>query len=338
MGSNQDSTLVLSAADVDQLLPVRSCVQVMRRAFGWLAEGAVVQPERLVVTLPGGAGALGAMPALLLEEELMGTKVVSVLPDNRQYGMDSHQGAVLLFDATSGRLLALMDAAVVTAVRTAAVSALATDLLANQDADRLALLGSGTQASLHLAALAGVRPLREARVWSLHPDHAEAFQEREQRLYDFPVVKAASPRECVAGASLVVTATTARAPVLEGAWLEAGAHVNAVGASTPGFRELDDEVVKRARVFVDAREAALAGADDIRLPLEAGTIVPSHLLGDLADLVSARVKGRQSEIDVTLFKSVGLALEDVAAAAYIYRRAVAAGVGLAVPFSHRRPD
>ena len=303
------------------------CISVMEDALAALARGQAQLPLRQVLMLPDGRGAFAAMPAHLTTPAALGIKVISVFPGNQGTEYDSHQGAVLLFETERGRLLAIMDASSITAIRTAAVSALATRVLARPDAGTLALLGSGVQAATHLAALALVRPLRQVRVWSRDKAHVEGFVARARARHPFAVEAAAGAREAVEGADLVCTLTSSREPVVKGEWLRPGVHVNAVGASVRTARELDSAAVARARLFVDRRESALSEAGDFLIPRGEGVIGDDHIVGELGDVLVGRTEGRRSTEEITLFKSLGLAVEDVASAHRIHANALAAGRG-----------
>jgi alanine dehydrogenase len=260
-------------------------------------------------------------------ESVAGIKVVTLFPGNRERGEPSHLGAVLLFETRLGRPIAYLDAAAVTAIRTAAVSAVATRALARGEAGDLALLGAGVQARAHLAALREVRELRRVRVWSRRPESASRFAAEESARHGLCVEAVDSAAAAVRGADLVCTLTAAREPVLAGEWLQPGAHVNAVGACTPMARELDSAAVAGARLYVDRRESALQESGDFLIPLREGAIADDHIRGELGELLLGRAAGRESAGDVTLFKSLGLAVEDLAAAYHVYRRAVAQGRG-----------
>src|SRR5438477_2860354 len=223
--------LVVDQATVRRLLPMEECVPVMAEALSALARGQALLPLRQVLMLPGGQGAFAAMPAHLASPPALGIKVITVFPGNHGTDLDSHQGAVLLFETERGRLLAIMDASSITAIRTAAVSGVATRALARADAATLGLLGTGVQALTHLEAMALVRPLRRVRVWSRDAAHVARFVERARARHPFAVEPAASAREAVEDADVVCTVTSSREPVVEGPWLRAGTHVNAVGAS-----------------------------------------------------------------------------------------------------------
>jgi ornithine cyclodeaminase/alanine dehydrogenase-like protein (mu-crystallin family) len=331
-------TLIVNQAEVPQLLPMKECVEVMARAFSALARGDATMPLRQIVWLPQKTGALGLMPSHLNDLAAIGLKAVTFFPRNEGTDLDSHQGAVLLFEAARGRLLALIDATSVTAIRTAAVSALATRLLAREDADDLAIVGSGVQARTHLEAMLLVRKIRRVRVASKTVERARAFAERESARRGVSIIPCATVQEAVTGADIVCTVTSAREPVLQGAWLSPGAHVNAVGSSVATARELDTNAVVRSRLFVDRRESALAEAGDFLIPKKEGAVGDAHILGELGDVLTGAVQGRTSPADITLFKSLGLAIEDVAAAQHIYAKARASGIGKFVEFGGGRNE
>lgn len=340
--------VVLSRSQVESLLPMEDCIDAVEEALTTLARGGSLQPLRIPMWLPDRRGLLGLMHGLAAPASL-GLKVVSVFPHGSGDGgstrdgdsardsgsnepaaapaLPSHQGVVLLFDAGRGNLRAILDAESITAIRTAAASALATRLLALEDAGDLALLGSGVQAHSHLEALRAVRPLRRVRVWSRSRERARAFSEAAGREHGLPVEPVPTAREAVEGADLVCTVTASPEPVLEGAWLSPGCHVNAVGACTPRARELDAEAVARARLFVDRRESALAEAGDFLLAREEGAVDEDHILGELGELALGRIEGRTGPEDVTLFESLGLAVEDLASAERVLARALERGAG-----------
>jgi ornithine cyclodeaminase len=237
---------------------------------------------------------------------------------------------VLLFEPEHGRPVAMLDAAELTAIRTAAVSGLATRLLARRDAGDLAILGSGEQARSHLAAMLAVRPIRRVRVWSRSAEHAAAFAAREGERHGRAIEAVGSAREAVAGADIVCTVTASATPILLGEWLTPGMHVNAAGASRAASAEVDTEAVIRSRFFVDFRGAAAHEAGEYLDALAAGAITPAHVLGEIGEVAAGRVAGRSSEADITLFKSLGVAAEDLAAAHYVLEAARAQDVGQTV--------
>ncbi|HYM81260.1 MAG TPA: ornithine cyclodeaminase family protein, partial [Candidatus Limnocylindria bacterium] len=240
------------------------------------------------------------------------------------------------FEVEHGRLVAVVDASAITAIRTAAVSAVATRALARPDAGDLAILGSGVQAASHLEAMRAVRPLGRVRVWSRTPENARAFAEREARRHGLAVEPMPSARDALEGADLVCTTTAAREPIVLGEWLVPGAHVNAVGACFAGARELDSAAVARARLFVDRRESALNEAGDFLIARQEGAIGDDHIAGELGEVLLGRVAGRTSPDQITLFESLGLAVEDLAVAEHIHRKALAEDAGMALEFGGRR--
>ena len=316
--------LYLQAEDVRRLLPMQDCIEVMEQAFAALGRGDVVQPLRTVIHRPDGVGALYVMPSFTARPAALAVKLISLFHGNHARGLPSHQGIVVVFDADTGTPAAILDAAALTATRTAAVSALATRLLARPAAEDLAILGSGVQAWSHLEAMRIVRPIRRVRVWSPDPARRQAFAERAAAVHALPVEAVANARDAVTNADIICTVTSASAPVLRGDWVARGTHINAVGASTPTAREVDTEVVLRSRVIVDSLMAALSEAGDLLIPMSEGAIDESAIAAELADLVLGSAPGRRGPDQITLFKSLGLAVEDAAAAARVLERAGAA--------------
>ncbi|MGQ0570848.1 MAG: ornithine cyclodeaminase family protein, partial [Armatimonadota bacterium] len=306
------------------------------RALQALAAGEALMPLRSIMWLPERVGALGMMPAYLGEAGVLGLKVISVFPGNHGTEFDAHQGAVMLFDAKNGRPLAVIDATSITAIRTAAVSGVATRLLAREDAGDLALIGSGTQARTHLEAMRLARPLRRVRVWSRHRQHAAAFAEREGRRHGVGIEAVATAQQAVAGADLICTTTSSAEPVLQGEWIAPSAHINAVGSSVPFARELDTAAVVRSRLFVDRRESTINEAGDFLFPKKEGAIGDDHIRGEIGEVLLGRLPGRSSRDEITLFKSLGLAIEDLASAHHIYTKAVEKGLGAQVELGGSR--
>jgi alanine dehydrogenase len=319
--------LFVNEPGVHELITIQACIPLMRNALMSLGRGDVVLPLRTKVRLPNGTGVLGLMPGYLGEPESFGLKVVTVMPGNHGTPYDSHQGVVMLFGVEHGEPLAILDATAITAIRTAAASAAATHALANPDAGDLALLGSGAQARTHLAAMQSVRSLRRVRVWSRTHENAERFAHEEGERRELEIEVVASAAEAVRDADLVCTTTAAREPVLRGEWLASGAHVNAVGACFSTSRELDTEAVRRARFFTDCRESCLNEAGDFLIARTEEAIGDTHLLGEMGEVFLGKIPGRVSHEDITIFESLGVAIEDLAAAHFIHRRALEAGVG-----------
>ncbi len=291
---------LLSEEEVGQRLRMRELIPAMAEALRALSAGEVSQPLRTVLTVPEHHGFFGVMPA---SGGALGAKLVTFYPRNEN--IHTHHAMILLFRPETGEPLVAMDGRLITEMRTAAVSAVATDLLARKDARVLATIGSGVQARSHLEALRIVRDFHEVRVWS--PRNAERFAQK------FHVRAAASAEEAVRGADVVVVATAATTPVLHGQWLQPGTHVNAVGATRPDWRELDDELMRRARIYVESREAATAESGDV--------IAAAKPVVEIGDVIGKKQAGRESEDEITLFKSVGVAVEDIAAAKLVWESA-----------------
>ena len=321
---------VINQSEVHDLLPMSECIEVMSETLQSLARGDAVQPLRSAMRLPDITGVLGMMPAFLGKSRAMGVKVISVFPGNIGTEFESHQGAVLLFDTEHGQLLAVIDASEITAVRTAAVSGVATRLLANKDASDLALLGSGTQACSHLEAMRLVCNIRQVRVWSLPLEHAQEFAAQESERHGITVESMKTAQAAVDGADIICTVTSAKEPVLFGEWISAGAHINAVGSSNPFARELDTAAVVKSRLFVDRRESVLNEAGDFLFPKKEGAVGDDHILGEIGDILLDKIQGRQTEEEITLFECLGLSVEDVASAHHVYRKALENKVGTSV--------
>jgi ornithine cyclodeaminase len=330
--------LVLTAADVEALLPMAECIDVVADALRALADGDAVQPLRSVLRLRAQNGLFGVMPACDGARGVFGLKAVNVMPGNAGTRFDTHQGAVLLFEGTHGLPIALLDGGAITAIRTAAASGVATRALARDDAGDLALCGAGVQARTHLDAMRAVRTLRRVRVWSRNGANARRFAEHEGARTGLPIEAVATPRAAVERADLLCTLTAAREPLFEGGILAAGAHVNAVGACVPTARELDTEAVRRARLFCDRRESLLAEAGDFVIPWRAGELGEEHVRGELGEVLNGRVAGRTSPDDITLFESLGIGIEDVAAGFHVWQKARALGRGVPVELGSTRHD
>lgn len=322
--------LVINSKQVRQLLPMNECMDVMEGALIALRRGEALNPLRMVLGLPEQHGYLITMPSYVTSA--MGVKVISVMPGNHGTQYDSHMGAVLLFEAEHGSPLALMEAGAITAIRTAAVSGAATRLLARKDAGDLAILGSGVQARTHLEAMHVARQLRRVRVWSRNPDHTRAFAEQESVRIGIQIEPAETAQAAVTGADLICATTASAEPVLKGDWVLPGTHINLVGASLPTNRETDTALMVKARLFVDRRESTLAESGDFLIPKSEGAIDDSHIQAELGEVLLGQAAGRRSPDDITLFKSLGLAIEDLASAQLIYAKAQTLGIGTPVEF------
>jgi ornithine cyclodeaminase/alanine dehydrogenase-like protein (mu-crystallin family) len=323
---------VLRGAEVRRLLPMAECVDLMHRTMIAVSERRVVLPLRSVMVMPGDRGMLGNMPGYLADPECFGVKLVSLIPHNKPPQYSSHLGLVLLFEAEHGCPVALLDAAEITAIRTAAASGLATRLLALPQAGDLALLGAGEQARSHLDAMFAVRTLRRVRIWARDPAKAAEFAKTEGARLGIAIEPCADVRDAVAGADIICTVTKAREPILLGEWLTPGAHLNVVGSSIAGTAEIDTPAVVKSRFFVDYRESTVNEGGEYLRALKAGAIAPDHILGEIGEVANGTRAGRKSPSDITLYKSLGIAPQDLASAHYVLEKARAAGVGQTIDF------
>ncbi len=323
--------LLLTERDVRALLSMDDLIDAMHAALAEFSSGRVQQPLRTVLEIGAHRAFFGVMPAYVPQSGALGTKLVTVYGDNEKIGLPSHLATIVLLDSTTGELLSVMDGRYITEARTAAVSAVSARLLAREDAGVLAIVGSGVQARSHLAALERVRSLKDVRVWSPTTARRTAFALEMGEKSRVPIRPVSTAQEAVAGADLVVLATSAREPVVQGAWIADGAHVMAVGACRPDMREMDGALVARARVFVDSRAGALAEAGDLVIAMREGLFDAQRIAGELGELASGSIQGRVSAADVTLFKSLGMAVEDVAAAHLAFLRATERGLGRGIP-------
>jgi len=325
--------LILSHSEVEQLLPMSECISVMEEAFSALARGEADQPLRTIFKPAGVKGVMAMMPAFRAgDSPVFGLKAICVFPGNAAISIDAHQGGVMLFDGKTGVPTALVNASAITAIRTAAVSGLATSLLAAEDASELAIIGAGVQARTHLSAVACVRPIKRVRIASGHFDSAQKFAKEMQPQFPFPVEPVETAEAAVRGADLIVTATTARTPVVQRDWISPGAHINAIGTFSPNAREIDTATMAAATLFCDARESVLNEAGDYLLAAKEGAIGPEHIRAELGEVMIKTHPGRTSRDEITLFKSLGLAIEDLAAAAHVYQMACLNQMGAWVEF------
>ena len=325
--------LVLNHSEVEQLLPMSECIAAMEGAFTALARGEAHQPLRTIFRPPEVKGVLAMMPTFREgPSPLFGLKAICVFPGNVAIGKDAHQGGVMLFDGATGELLAMINASAITAIRTAAVSGLATRLLARSDAADLAIIGAGVQARPHLLAMNCVRPLKRVRIASRNFLSAQKFAQEMQLQFPNLIEPVETVEAAVRGADIIVTATTSRDPVLQREWISPGAHINAIGTFSPRAREIDTATIVDASLFVDRRESALNEAGDYLIAAQEGAIGPEHIRADLGEVVTGAHPGRRSADEITLFKSLGLAIEDLAAAAHVYRKASEQGVGATAEF------
>src|SRR5215469_4237648 len=326
--------LILNHHDVLASLSPRACAESMAAVLAARARGETYMPLRSVMAAPGAAGFMGLMPAWRGrqpgQDAAFALKAICIIPGNPARGLDAHQGLVTLSDGETGVPTAILDASAITAIRTAAVTAVATGLLARADERTLAILGAGVQGQAHLRALAGVRDFGQVRVYAPTRAHVEALI-NESGLAGTGLSAAASAEDAVRGADVVVAATNAREPVLQRAWLTAGAHVNAVGASTPRAREIDTATVAGSALFCDSRESVLAEAGEFQLAVTEGLIGGAeHIRAELGEVLAGTAAGRRDNGELTLFRSLGIAVEDLAAAETAVAAARAQGLGTEV--------
>jgi ornithine cyclodeaminase/alanine dehydrogenase-like protein (mu-crystallin family) len=323
--------LLLSETDLKRVLDMRELIPAMRDALAHFSRGDVIQPVRPTLKIEPAGGYYSTMPAYLRDEQggALGMKSVTFFPGNAGGARPTHLATVLLLDPASGALVALLDGRLITEMRTGAVTAVSVDLLARREAGRLAILGSGFQARSHLAAIALVRRLTSVTVWSRNPAHAARFAQETAGTVGCTIRTAPSVREAMRGAEIVVAVTAASEPITDAAWLEPGMHLCAVGSSVPDMRELDAATVARSRVFVDSRASAEAEAGDLIMAVREGRIGAGHIVAELGE-VAAGAPGRRSDEEITLFKSLGLAVEDVVTARLAVARAKSIGAGTEV--------
>ena len=321
---------VIGGADVRRALTYPDCVAAVDRAMRTLSAGGAVLPLRQVMPLPSGRGAFGTMPGALADPECFGIKILSLFPDNPSQGHSSHLGLHVLCEPCNGRPVALIEASALTAIRTAAASVVATRALARPGSDVLAIVGTGEQAHAHLECFHAVRPFGRVVVWGRRMDAAEALAERARELGVASVAVAASVGEAMAEADVVCTLTAAKDPILHGGDLRPGVHVCLVGSSIASRREADDACVARSRYYVDHRPAAMEQAGELLGAIAAGIVGRDHVLGEIGEVLSGAVAGRVDDADVTIYKSLGVAAQDLAAASVVLQRAEALGLGTTV--------
>jgi alanine dehydrogenase len=327
--------ILLTEADVRTLVAMDDLIETMEAALAEYSAGQVAQPLRTVLQVARSTSVeqqpmavFGVMPAAMPSRPALGTKLVTVFAANTERGLPTHLATIVLLDPETGALQALMDGRYITEARTAAASAVSVKHLATKDAGVLALIGSGVQARSHLEAIERVRRLRDVRVWSRTAANRDAFVREMGPRTGAAIRAAATVEDAVDGADIIVLVTAAREPVIRSEWVADGAHICAVGACRPDQREMDAALVARGLLYVDSREGALAEAGDIVLAMKDGAIAAAHIAGELGELVAGRCRSRTAASQVTIFKSLGMAVEDVAAAHLVYERARAKGAGL----------
>ena len=312
--------IYISGDQVKEYLDMQTCIRLMRDTLSALSRGEAIQVLRTAMKLEG-RNVLGVMPAALISKNIAGTKIITVFPNNSHKGLPSHQGVVVVFEAESGTLKAAVEGNEITAIRTAAVSAVATDLLSRPDSKSLAILGTGVQARMHLEAIRLVRNIEQVFVWDRNMESATKYSKEMSEKFDIVIQPCATTEEAVKEADIICTVTAAKEPVLFGRHVKKGTHINAVGSCTPDCRELDTELVKNCKLYTDRMESAIHEAGDFIIPLKEGAISQEHLLGEIGDILIGKIMARQSCDDITVFEALGLAVEDLAAADFVINKA-----------------
>ncbi len=319
--------LVLSENQVQSLIDIDELIAALERAHMQYSTGKAVMPVRLVVALPQIQGRITSMPGFLNEDKALGMKVVTYFQNNPQHNLPAILATIMLFSAETGKLIAAMDGGYITAIRTACASALATKALANPETPTLGILGAGVQARAHIQALVRVRQLRAIKIYSPSINSAARIKQSMEKEIGIAIDVADSSEAVARSADLLVTATTAKEPIVKSEWFKAGAHINAVGSHRPDLREIDGATLKRAKVVVDSREAVMAECGDILLALKEKSISEETIHGEIGEILAGSKAGRTSADEITLYKSVGIAIQDVATAELVYRKALEHNVG-----------
>jgi alanine dehydrogenase len=321
---------VLSREDVRRALPMRQAIEVVKDAFAQLSAGQAELPLRTALDVPRHNGVTLFMPGYLAADDRMALKIVSVFDDNPAQGLPLIHALVVVVDAETGAPAAVMDGTYLTALRTGAASGAATDLLAREDARVAVIFGAGAQGRTQLEAVCAVRPIEEAWVYDIAPEQAETYAEEMSQRLSLPVRVAESPSEAVRRADVICTATTATSPVFDDDDVRSGTHINAVGAYTPQMQEIPPATVLRAKVVIDEHEASIAEAGDLIIPMEQGLMSEEHIYAELGEIVAGEKPGRETREEITFFKSVGVAVQDVAAAGAALDAAERLGLGTEV--------
>lgn len=324
--------LILNKKDLETILTMRDVIEAVEQGFKQFALGNVEMPLRSVIRLEKSKGLVYYMPAYVGEIEALAVKIVSSYVNNpRYYNLPTIQGTVLLNDPKTGSLLSVMDGGFITAIRTGAASAVATKYLAREDAETVGIFGCGVQARTQLLALNEVRKLNTANVYDVIGKACRSFSEEMSRKLEIKVIPIDNPKDLVTGSDIIVTATGSKEPVFKGSWLEEGVHINGIGSHHgSGWKELDETTIKKAKVVVDSKEACLKEAGDIIDPIRMGVVTEEHIYAELGEIVLGRKKGRVNDREITVFKSVGLALQDAVTAMKAYEKAKTMHVGTTV--------
>jgi alanine dehydrogenase len=319
--------LVLSEEQIRSLIDVEELISALERAHIQYSTGKAVMPVRLVVPLPQIHGRITSMPGYLMEDKALGMKVVTYFQNNPKQNLPAILATVMLFSAATGKIIAVMDGSYITAIRTACASAMATRVLANPETPVLGILGAGVQARAHIEALCRVRKLKKIKLYSPSGTSAANIKRELEPTVGVAIDVAKSAEKAVRNSDLLVTATTAQQPILKSEWLKPGAHINAVGSHRPDSREIDSPTVARSNLVVDSREAIMAECGDVLLAIKEKSITEKHIHAEIGEVLAGAKPGRSSASEVTLYKSVGIAIQDVATAQLVYHKALKLKVG-----------
>jgi len=325
--------LVINDQEVRELLDYELCMKVIVAVFKAVSSGEAIQPLRQMIKLPDVQGVMGWMPGRVRwsdSESALGVKLIAVMPVEGQARRTTHHGVVVLFDEIKGDIIAVLEAGEITAIRTSAASAVATDILARQNSTCLAILGSGLQAEKHIEAVLQVRSIKEVKVWNLNARNAELFSRDCSEKYKIDVSAVESVEDAVTGADIVCTTTAAQDPILKYQWLDPGTHVNVIGSSIPTTAEIDVATVSNARFFVDHRNTVEMQGGEFQRALKSGAIAKDHIQAEIGEILLKKDPGRQSENEITVYKSVGIVACDLVAAYVTFKLAQEKKVGTEV--------
>ena len=327
--------LLLDRQTIQGLLDMQKMIGILEQAFGELASGSAVMPQRTAVADPSVNGWYAFMPAQLKSMGALGVKSVTVYKDNpSMHGLPATLATIVLMDSRTGQTLAVMDGGYITAMRTGAVTGLATKYLARNDARIAGVMGSGVQARTQLWGMASGADIEKALVFSLDPPEArQAFADDAADMLGIPVELAQSGEDLVRGVDVLSLATTATTPIIDAEWVQPGLHINGIGSHAVGVREIDTKTMVRSKLVCDNVEACLAEAGDVQIPIEEGAMTADDIYGEIGEMITGAKPGRESDEEVTIFKSVGLSIQDISAAHYVYQRALEEGAGTEFAFS-----
>ena len=322
-------SLLLNRETIQGLLNMEDTISILEQAFGELADGTSIMPPRTAVSDPEHNGWYAFMPAQLKKMGALGIKAVTVYKDNQvKFGLPVTLATIILMDGETGKTISVMDGGFLTAMRTGAVSGLATKYMAKESARVAGVLGTGVQARAQLWGMATAHKLDKLICFSMDTvENQQKFADDMAEQTGVPVSLVGSVQELIEGSEILALATTATTPIVDGDWIQPGTHINGIGSHAPGVRELDTKTVVKSKIICDNVEACLAEAGDLQIPIEEGSLIPSDIRGEIGDLVSGRKKGRESDSEITLFKSVGLSIQDISVAYHVYEKAKSQGVG-----------